>query len=112
MESPLSVLSYTVDGNYSSNGRVDKQSYTIEPDFVRRTSVHCVSVVKLANYQSRFQVRPSLLVLISFGEHADQILVLNKGQIVQQGRHSEFMKQTGIYRKFILGSEETVGWKI
>ena len=82
MESPLSVLSYTVDGNYSSNGRVDKQSYTIEPDFDRRTSVHCVSVVKLANYQSRFQVRPSLL------------------------------KQTGIYRKFILGSEETVGWKI
>lgn len=45
-------------------------------------------------------------------EHADQILVLDKGQIVQQGRHSELLKQTGIYRKFILDREEAVGWKI
>ena len=45
-------------------------------------------------------------------EHADQILVLDKGQIVQQGRHSELLKQTGIYRKFILEREEAVGWKI
>ena len=44
--------------------------------------------------------------------HADQILVLDKGQIVQQGRHSELLKQTGIYRKFILEREEAVGWKI
>lgn len=45
-------------------------------------------------------------------EHADQILVLDKGQIVQQGRHSELLKQIGIYRKFILEREEAVGWKI
>ena len=44
--------------------------------------------------------------------NADQILVLDKGQIVQQGRHSELLKQTGIYRKFILEREEAVGWKI
>ena len=49
---------------------------------------------------------------VSYQEHADQILVLDKGQIVQQGRHSELLKQTGIYRKFILEREEAVGWKI
>ena len=44
--------------------------------------------------------------------HADQILVVDKGQIVQRGAHDELMQQDGIYRHFISGREKAVGWKL
>ena len=43
---------------------------------------------------------------------ADQILVVDKGQIVQRGTHEELMTQDGIYRRFISGREKAVGWKL
>lgn len=42
----------------------------------------------------------------------DQILVVDKGQIVQRGTHDELMGQDGIYRRFISGRKQAVGWKI
>ena len=44
--------------------------------------------------------------------HADQILVVDKGQIVQRGTHEDLMAQDGIYRHFISGREKAVGWKL
>lgn len=44
--------------------------------------------------------------------HADKILVIDKGQIVQQGTHNELMQQNGIYRHFINGREKAVSWKL
>ena len=44
--------------------------------------------------------------------HADQIVVIDKGRIVQQGRHEELMQQDGIYRCFIDTREKAVGWKL
>ena len=44
--------------------------------------------------------------------HADQILVVDKGQIVQRGTHEELMAQDGIYRRFISARERAVGWKL
>ena len=44
--------------------------------------------------------------------HADQILVLDHGRIVQQGRHEELMKQEGIYRNFVSERREAAGWKV
>lgn len=44
--------------------------------------------------------------------HADQILVVDKGQIVQRSTHDELMTQDGIYRRFISGREKAVGWKL
>lgn len=44
--------------------------------------------------------------------HADQILVVDKGQIVQRGTHDELMTQDGIYRRFISGREKAVGWRL
>ena len=44
--------------------------------------------------------------------YADQILVVDKEQIVQRGTHDELMKQDGIYRHFISGREKAVGWKL
>ena len=45
-------------------------------------------------------------------EHADQILVVDHGKIVQQGTHPELMKQEGIYRTFISERKEAASWKI
>ncbi len=43
---------------------------------------------------------------------ADQILVLDGGRIVQQGRHEELIRQSGIYADFVTGKRETTGWKL
>ena len=39
-------------------------------------------------------------------------LVVDKGQIVQRGTHEALMAQGGIYRRFITGHEQAVGWKL
>lgn len=45
-------------------------------------------------------------------ENADQILVVDEGQIVQCGGHQELVKQKGIYRSFVETRERAEGWKI
>ena len=44
--------------------------------------------------------------------NADQILVVDKGQIVQHGTHDELINQEGIYRHFIVGREKATNWKL
>ncbi len=44
--------------------------------------------------------------------HADQIIVVDKGKIVQCGDHEKLMAEDGIYRNFISGRKKAVGWKI
>lgn len=44
--------------------------------------------------------------------HADQILVVDGGRIVQQGTHEELLEQDGIYRRFVEAREQAVGWKL
>lgn len=44
--------------------------------------------------------------------HANQILVVDKGQIIQRGTHDELVAQDGIYRHFITGREQAVVWKL
>ena len=44
--------------------------------------------------------------------NADQILVVDHGKIVQQGRHEELMQQDGIYRRFVNARELAAGWKL
>lgn len=43
---------------------------------------------------------------------ADQILVIDKGKIVQRGKHAELLKVPGIYADFIHIREKAVGWKL
>ena len=43
---------------------------------------------------------------------ADQIIVVDKGRIVQRGTHKELMQADGIYRSFVTGREKAVGWKL
>ncbi|MCR5268438.1 MAG: ABC transporter ATP-binding protein/permease [Lachnospiraceae bacterium] len=44
--------------------------------------------------------------------NADQIVVIDKGKIVQQGRHEELMQEEGIYKNFVSGRKQAVSWKI
>ena len=43
---------------------------------------------------------------------ADQILVLDGGTIVQQGKHADLIAQPGIYADFVGGKRETASWKL
>ena len=44
--------------------------------------------------------------------HADRILVIDHGRIVQQGKHEELITEPGIYADFIGGKKRTVDWKL
>ena len=44
--------------------------------------------------------------------HADQILVIDHGRIVQQGKHEDLIAQPGIYADFVGGKKQTTGWKL
>ena len=44
--------------------------------------------------------------------HADQIVVVDKGRIVQKGTHEDLMREEGIYKNFVSGRKKAVSWKI
>lgn len=44
--------------------------------------------------------------------NARQIIVMDEGKIVQQGTHDELMQTDGIYKKFVGGRKEAIGWKV
>lgn len=45
-------------------------------------------------------------------QNADQILVINNGQISQHGTHEELMKQPGIYQDFVNIRKNAAGWSL
>lgn len=44
--------------------------------------------------------------------HADNILVIDNGKIVQSGTHEQLMEQGGIYRRFVEFRAHAIGWKV
>ena len=44
--------------------------------------------------------------------HADQIVVVDKGRIVQRGNHDQLMKDDGIYKRFVDARKKAVSWKL
>ncbi|MFV0527256.1 MAG: ABC transporter ATP-binding protein [Lachnospiraceae bacterium] len=45
-------------------------------------------------------------------EHADQILVLEDGRVVQQGTHETLSRQSGLYRRFADARRRAEGWEL
>ncbi len=44
--------------------------------------------------------------------NADQIVVIDKGRIAEQGKHEELVAKGGIYAKFIDSRKQAVSWKL
>ena len=49
---------------------------------------------------------------INIIKNADQIIVLDEGQIVQRGTHQELIQEHGIYRDFLSIRDQSESWKI
>ena len=45
-------------------------------------------------------------------ERADQIVVLDKGRIVEQGKHRELLAKQGLYSRFIQERRSAASWRI
>ncbi len=45
-------------------------------------------------------------------ERADQIVVLDQGRIVEQGKHRELLAKQGLYSRFIQERRSAVSWRI
>ena len=44
--------------------------------------------------------------------HADQIIVVDKGRIVQHGIHDDLVLEDGIYRRFVESRQKAASWKL
>lgn len=44
--------------------------------------------------------------------HADQILVVDEGRIVQKGKHEELILKEGIYKRFVSERAEAASWRV
>ena len=44
--------------------------------------------------------------------HADQIFVVDHGEIVQQGTHEELVDVDGLYRRFVVERQQAARWKV
>lgn len=45
-------------------------------------------------------------------KNADQILMISDGSIVQRGTHEQLIEQDGTYKRFVLGRQKAVSWKL
>ena len=44
--------------------------------------------------------------------NADQIFVVDHGEIVQQGTHDDLINADGLYRRFVVERRQAAGWKV
>jgi ATP-binding cassette subfamily B protein len=49
---------------------------------------------------------------LSTVRQADQILVLDKGSVVQRGKHAELLREEGLYRRFVEIRRKSAGWQL
>ena len=49
---------------------------------------------------------------LSTVREADQIIVLEDGNIAQQGTHRELMETDGLYRRFVSMRSRAIGWTL
>lgn len=70
---------------------------------------------KLQQSISRLAKGKTLIVVahrLSTVMHADQILVLDGGKVIQRGRHEELIKEDGLYKDFWRVNQKARQWKL
>ncbi|KXB35159.1 ABC transporter ATP-binding protein [Atopobium deltae] len=66
------------------------------------------AIVELTKHKTVIMIAHRLKTIM----HADQILVVDAGRIVQRGTHSELVAQKGLYADFIQARQKAAGWKL
>lgn len=61
---------------------------------------------------SKGQTVISIAHRLSTVKNADQILVIDDGRLAQEGKHSDLLKEEGIYSAFIRSREKAANWKL
>ena len=84
---------------------LDEATANVDPENEDRLQK---AIEELTRNKTIIMIAPRLKTV----RNADQILVVDEGRIVQQGRHEELIGQKGIYKDFVLGRKEAVGWKL
>jgi len=75
----------------------------------------CGAAVATSSMATELVKGKTLLVIahrLNTIQNADQILVINNGQISQHGTHEELMKQPGIYQDFVNIRKNAAGWSL
>lgn len=79
---------------------IKKPQILIFDDCLSAVDTHTEEEI-LTNLKSIMKGKTSIIIShrVSSVRNADKIIVLNEGEIVEQGNHQELMKQTGIYQE-------------
>ena len=99
-------------------GKLKKHSDVIITDLpgIYSLSPYTLEEVVARNYLIEALMKEKTIIMIAHRlktvEHADQIVVIDGGKIVQQGKHSELMSSEGIYRSFVESRKLAASWKI
>ena len=84
---------------------LDEATANVDPENEKELTE---AIENLTNHKTIIMIAHRLKTV----RNADQIIVVDNGKIVQKGKHNELMQQNGIYKKFILGREQALSWKL
>lgn len=84
---------------------LDEATASVDPENERELQQ---AVAELTKNKTLFMIAHRLNTV----RGADQILVLENGELVQHGKHYELMQQDGLYRRFVEIREQAIGWKL
>jgi ATP-binding cassette subfamily B protein len=84
---------------------LDEATANVDPENENRLQA---AMVELTRHKTVVMIAHRLKTV----RHADQILVLDGGKIIQRGKHDELMAQGGLYADFIRMREKSIGWKL
>ena len=102
---PLILLEVFI--NIVFEGQMDREIFALIYILINSLAIMGWFYIKAKN-KTIFMIAHRLKTV----RNADTILVVDKGKIVQQGRHEELMKQDGIYKRFVMSRELAASWKL
>ncbi|MDR2479441.1 MAG: ATP-binding cassette domain-containing protein, partial [Treponema sp.] len=84
---------------------LDEATASVDPDNDKYIQE---AINELVHHKTLIIIAPRLSTL----KRADQILVIDKGEIVERGKHDELLAKEGQYKKLWQRRQNARGWKI